>query len=660
MTADTSTLDDAGPGSRLPAHFGWIYAALMVSMLLSALDQTIVATALPTIVGELNGLSHMAWVTTAYILAATIGMPVYGKLGDLIGRRQLFLAALVVFVAGSALAGFAQDMPQLIAYRAVQGLGGGGLMIMSQAIIADLVPVRQRAKFMGPLGAVFGLAAVGGPLLGGWITDHTDWRWAFWINLPLGAAALIISAAALKLPRKHVKVAFDYLGTALMAVAVTALILVCTWGGTEYDWTSPQILWLGTATVAAAVLFCVVESRVAEPLIPLRMLRNPVFNVATLIGMIAIGVGMFAVISYMPTYLQMVYGYSATESGLLLIPMVAGIMLTASTSGVLVSKFGRYKGFVIAGMAIMPIGVGLLSTLDPSSPVALLCIYIGLIGAGIGLIMQTLVLAVQNAFPQSEVGTATSSNNFFREIGATLGVAVVGAIFTNRLTDALAGIGTDFGGAGAESITPVIVRGLPEAVHDQIMTAYADALMPVFAGLVPVVLVGTVLALFLPNRKLGDYSADQPEKEPVTATAEHSALSPAAGTAVELRGRNPAAPPSRVSDLSEPGRPARSDRRPAVVAGEDHAVDVDRVVAEQPCDGRRQVLGRGRGRQDRLHDRSDAFGRERRLHRAFDAGDGGAGGNGVRSEAFGAVEDGEILGVAGDRVLGGGVRRAGR
>ena len=240
MIADTSTLDDAGPGSRLPSHFGWIYAALMVSMLLSALDQTIVATALPTIVGELNGLSHMAWVTTAYILAATIGMPVYGKLGDLIGRRQLFLAALMVFIAGSALAGFAQDMPQLIAYRAVQGLGGGGLMIMSQAIIADLVPVRQRAKFMGPLGAVFGLAAVGGPLLGGWITDHTDWRWAFWINLPLGAAALIISAAALKLPRKHVKVAFDYLGTALMAVAVTALILVCTWGGTEYDWTSPH------------------------------------------------------------------------------------------------------------------------------------------------------------------------------------------------------------------------------------------------------------------------------------------------------------------------------------------------------------------------------------------------------------------------------------
>ncbi|MFC3495826.1 MDR family MFS transporter [Glycomyces rhizosphaerae] len=391
-------------GAKLPSHFGWIYAALMVTMLLSALDQTIISTALPTIVGELDGLSHMAWVTTAYILAATIGMPVYGKLGDLIGRRSLFLAALAVFVAGSALAGFAQDMPQLIAFRALQGLGGGGLMIMSQAIIADLVPVRQRAKFMGPMGAVFGLAAVAGPLLGGWITDNTDWRWAFWINLPLGAAALAISAAAIKLPRKRVKVKFDYLGTALMAVAVTCLILVCTWGGTEYDWTSPTILWLGAATIASAVLFCVVESRVAEPLIPLRMLRNPVFSLATLIGMIAIGLGMFAVISYMPTYLQMVYGYSATESGLLLIPMVAGMMLTATASGALVSKLGRYKGFVVTGMLVMPVGIWLMSTLDPSSPVALLCTCIAILGAGMGLVMQNLVLAVQNAFPQKEVG----------------------------------------------------------------------------------------------------------------------------------------------------------------------------------------------------------------------------------------------------------------
>nr|WP_255671876.1 MDR family MFS transporter [Glycomyces amatae] len=507
----TDTLTEpAERTARLPSHFGWIYAALMVTMLLSALDQTIVSTALPTIVGELDGLSHMAWVTTAYILAATVGMPVYGKLGDLVGRRRLFLAALAVFVAGSGLAGFAQDMPQLIAYRALQGLGGGGLMIMSQAIIADLVPVRQRAKFMGPMGAVFGLAAVAGPLLGGWITDNADWRWAFWINLPLGVAALAISAAAIRLPRKQVKIKFDYLGTVLMAVAVTGLILVCTWGGTEYEWTSPTILWLGAVTLVSAVLFGVVERRAAEPLIPLRMLKNPVFSIATLIGMIAIGLGMFAVVSYMPTYLQMVYGYSATESGLLLIPMVAGMMLTATASGALVSKLGRYKGFVIAGMAIMPVGIWLMSTLDPSSSVVLLCAYIALLGAGMGLVMQNLVLAVQNAFPQSEVGTATSSNNFFREIGATVGVAVVGAIFTDRLTDGLAGVGTDFGGAGAESITPAIVRSLPDALRGQVIDAYADALLPIFLGLVPVILVGTVLALFLPNQKLRDDAEHTP------------------------------------------------------------------------------------------------------------------------------------------------------
>jgi EmrB/QacA subfamily drug resistance transporter len=514
MTAE-SVIDEPGTertGFALPPHFGWIYAALMVTMLLSALDQTIVSTALPTIVGELDGLSHMAWVTTAYILAATIGMPIYGKLGDLVGRRMLFLTALAIFVLGSALTGFAQDMPQLIAFRALQGLGGGGLMIISQAIIADLVPVRQRAKFMGPMGAVFGLAAVAGPLLGGWITDHTTWRWAFWINLPLGVAAFAISCFAIKLPHRKVDVRFDYLGAALMAVAVTGLILVCTWGGSEYDWTSPTILWLIALTVVASVLFAVVEHRSKEPLIPLRVLRNPVFSIATLIGMIAIGLGMFAVVSYMPTYLQMVYGYSATESGLLLIPMVAGMMLTAIASGHLVGRIGRYKGFVIAGMAVIPAGVWLLSTLTVSTPVALVCLYLAVLGAGMGLVMQNLVLAVQNAFPREEVGTVTSSNNFFREIGATVGVAIVGAVFASRLTDALAGAAAGLGGTSTESITPAIVRSLPEAVRDQVIDAYTDSLLPVFAGLVPVVAIGLVLAIFLPHQRLQD---EEPAPETV-------------------------------------------------------------------------------------------------------------------------------------------------
>lgn len=497
---------DTDPGSRpkLPSHFGWIYAALMVSMLLSALDQTITATALPTIVGELSGLSHMAWVTTAYILAATIGMPVYGKLGDLVGRRRLFLFALGIFVLGSALAGFSQSMWQLSVFRALQGLGGGGLMITSQAIIADLVPVRQRAKFMGPMGAVFGLAAVAGPVVGGWITDHTTWRWAFWINLPLGIAALAISFYALKLPSKQTKIKFDYLGTVLMAMAVTSLVLVCTWGGSLYAWTSPTILWLVASIFVTSIAFFMVERRVSEPLIPLKMLAHPVFITATLSGLIAFGAGMFAVIAYLPTYLQMVYGYSSTHSGLLLLPMVVGVMIGSIGSGALISRIGRYKGFVIAGMAAIPTAVFLISTLGTSSSVVLICVYLALLGIGGGLVMQNIVLAVQNAFPQSEVGTVTSSNNFFREIGATVGVAVVGALFAGRLTASLAGLAPQLGVASIESITPHIVRALPQDIRAQVIEAYTHALLPIFQGLVPILLIGLALAFALPNRRLKD------------------------------------------------------------------------------------------------------------------------------------------------------------
>jgi EmrB/QacA subfamily drug resistance transporter len=512
--------------SKLPAHFGWIYAALIVSMLLSALDQTIVSTALPTIVGELDGLSEMAWVTTAYILAVTIGMPVYGKLGDLIGRRPLFLWALGIFIVGSLLAGLSQNIEQLIAFRALQGLGGGGLMICTQAIIADLVPARQRAKYMGAIGAVFGLSSIAGPLLGGWITDNTDWRWAFWINVPLGIAAFAISYFGIRLKKPERTVRLDYLGTLLMAITVTSLVLVADWGGNDYAWDSAVILSLIAVTIAGAIAFVLVERRAPEPLIPIRMLRNPVFSVATLIGMIGVGAGMFAVIAYMPTYLQMVYGYSATVSGLLLIPMIAGLTLGATVSGQLIAKTGHYKGYIITGTAILPIGVYLMSTLDSGSPVQELCAYLGVLGLGIGLLIQNLLLAVQNALPQREVGTATSSNNFFREIGATVATAAVGAIFADRLTEKLSGMTADFGGAGSESLTPALVRSLPDAVRDQIVNAYADSLLPIFAGLAGVAIVALVLAIFLPNKKLqedtesssGTGEAEPAEPSPVGAS----------------------------------------------------------------------------------------------------------------------------------------------
>ncbi|WP_330350361.1 MDR family MFS transporter [Streptomyces sp. NBC_00582] len=506
-TAVTTGPDGAG---KLPPYFGWIYAALIVSMLLSALDQTIVSTALPTIVGDLNGLDEMAWVTTAYILAVTIAMPIYGKLGDLIGRRPLVLWALAIFVVGSLLSGFSQNIEELIAFRALQGLGGGGLMICAQAIIADLVPVRQRAKYMGAIGAVFGLASVAGPLLGGWITDHVSWRWAFWINVPLGVAAFAISYFGIRLPRPDRKVKLDYLGTAVMALTVTSLVLVSDWGGNDYAWTSPLILSLIAATVVGAITFIAVERRAAEPLIPLYILRNRVFVVAILIGMIAVGAGMFAVISYMPTYLQMVYGYSATTSGLLMIPMVGGLVLTSRISGLLISRFGRYKGFVITGTAVIPVGIYLLSTLDPSSPVQLACVYLGILGLGVGLVMQNLLLAVQNAFGHSEVGTATSSNNFFREIGATVATATVGALFAGRITDALSGLGGSLAGSSTDSLTPALVHSLPDAIRDQVVNAYADSLLPIFTGLAAVALVALALAFFLPNRKLG---IDEPVRQ---------------------------------------------------------------------------------------------------------------------------------------------------
>lgn len=502
---------------KLPPHFGLIFAGLMAAMLLSSLDQTIVATALPTIVGELNGVSHMAWVTTAYILAATIGMPLYGRFGDLIGRKWLFLGGIGIFIAGSVIAGAAGDMTTLIIGRAIQGLGGGGLMITSQAIIADLVPPRQRAKYMAPIGAVFGLASVAGPLLGGWFTDHADWRWAFWINVPIGIVALAICTFALRLPQRSANVSIDYLGITLMAAAVSATVLVAVWGGTQYAWSDPLILSLAVGAVLGWVLFFLSQRRATEPIIPLWLFRSRIFNTATLLGLIVIGIGMFAVISYMPTYLQMVYSVSATESGLLLIPMVVGIVATAMPSGQLISKTGRYKIYPIIGTILVGATAFLMSTLTVDTPLAMVCFYVFLLGAGLGLMVQNLVLAVQNAFPAADVGTATSANNFFREIGATLGSAAVGALFSARLTDQLANRlpanAADTVG-NTNSLTPAMVHSLPTAVQDAIIAAYQHALTPIFRYLLPLFAFGLVLALLLPEKKLAATHEEMSQETP--------------------------------------------------------------------------------------------------------------------------------------------------
>ncbi|MDD9376907.1 MDR family MFS transporter [Streptomyces sp. ZAF1911] len=503
--------------SGTPRHFGLIFAALMAAMLLASLDQTIVSTALPTVVGELHGVNHMAWVTTAYILAATISMPVYGRLGDLIGRKVLFLGGIAVFLAGSVVAGLAQDMTVLIIGRAVQGLGGGGLMIISQAIIADLVPPRQRAKYMAPIGAVFGLSAVVGPLLGGWFTDGIGWRWAFWINLPIGALALAIGAFALRLPRKTAQVAFDYLGFSLLATAVTCTVLLAEWGGTDYSWSDPVILGMAAAGLSAWVLFFLSQRRAKEPIIPLWLFRSRIFNIATLVGLLVIGIGMFAFIGYLPTYLQMVYGVSATESGLLLIPMVVGIMSTAIPSGQLMSKTGRYKIYPIAGALCVGVAALLMSTMGTGTSLVLVCVYVFLLGAGLGLAMQPLVLAVQNDFPRSDVGTATSANNFFREVGATLGTAGVGALFTHRLAeqldDRLTADAAEVVG-NTKALTPALVHSLPDKIQDSVILAYQHALTPVFRYMVPVFVIGLALAFLLPEKKLADDNGPDADEAP--------------------------------------------------------------------------------------------------------------------------------------------------
>ncbi|MFB7888135.1 MDR family MFS transporter [Cellulosimicrobium cellulans] len=491
------TQDVTAPGGT--RKIGAVFAGLLVAMLLASLDQTIFATALPTIVGELNGVNHMLWVTTAYLVAATIMMPIYGKIGDLLGRKSIFIGALVLFLAGSVVGGLAQDMTWLIVGRAIQGLGGGGLMILSQAIIADVVPVRERSKYMGVMGAVFGISSVAGPLLGGWFTESIGWRWAFWINIPLGIAAIACAAIFLKLPKHDAKVKLDVWGILTMAVAVTSIILVTSWGGTEHEWNSGLIIGLIITALASSAAFILAEHKAAEPIIPLALFKNRNFVLATVAGLF-IGIAMFGSISYMPTYLQMVTGVSATASGLLMVPMIVGLMSTAITTGLLAARTGRYKWMPIVGMIVIGIGLALLSTLTPQTPLALLLTYLFVLGAGVGFGMQILVLIVQNSFADKIVGTATASNNFFREIGASMGGAVVGALFTSRLTDLLAErMPTQGGGAELDtnSFTPAAVNALPDELHDLIVGAYNDALTPVFLLLLPMIAVGLLLLLFI-------------------------------------------------------------------------------------------------------------------------------------------------------------------
>jgi len=501
--ATAADIEAAGAVSK--RHILLVFAGLMVTMLLASLDQMIFSTALPTIVGELDGVNHMLWVTTAYILASTITLPVYGKLGDLIGRKGLFIIAIAIFIVGSIIGGMAQDMTWLIAGRAVQGLGGGGLLILAQAIIADVVPARERGKYMGIMGGVFAISSVAGPLLGGWFTDSIGWRWAFWMNIPLGILAIASAAFFLRLPKntnRNPKI--DFVGIVLLAIASTCLVLMTTWGGNTYDWDSPVVIGLIIGAIVAGIAFWFMERRAAEPIMPLHLFKQRNFNLTTSVGLI-LGVAMFGALAYLPTYLQMVTGANATQAGLLMIPLMAALLVASIVSGQLVSRTGRYKWLPMAGLVLVAISLALLSTMTPTLAVWIICGYLAIMGIGLGMSMQILILIVQNTFPVTEVGTATASNNYFRQIGASLGSAIVGSLFVSRLAQLLTE-NMPAGGNSAEgasnSLTPAVVQTLPTQLKDVIVNAYNDALTPVFLYMVPLVIVGLVLLVFVAEKPL--------------------------------------------------------------------------------------------------------------------------------------------------------------
>ncbi|TQL04573.1 MDR family MFS transporter [Cellulomonas sp. SLBN-39] len=532
-----------------------IFGALMASMFLSSLDQSIVGTAMPTIVGELDGVEHQGWVVTAYILAIAIVMPLYGKFGDLFGRRWPFLVAIGLFTVASAGAGFAQSFGELVAWRAVQGLGGGGLMILSQAIIADIVPAKERGKYMGPMGALFGIAAVIGPLLGGLFTDHADWRWAFWINIPIGIGAFTVAWFALKLPSRRSQQPVDALGILFLVLGTSGLVLATSWeswsGQRGYDWSDTGLLALVVGTLVSIGLFVLVETRAADPILPLRLFRNRTFTIATSIGLI-LGMGMFSALAFLPTFLQMATGAGVTESGFLMLPMMAGVMLTAIGSGIAITRTGRYKVFPVVGLAVTTLGLMWLTRLTGDISMVLFGAMIFVLGAGMGLVMQTVVLAVQNAVDPHEIGTATSANNFFREIGAAVGTALFSTIFTSRLADGLAdvfpaGSGAT-GGGEASGLTPALVQQLPDALRDGVVDAYADALAPAFWYLVPLVALGLVLALFLREVALSDVAGMVARGEAVAGTGRVAATD-----------APPVASPAGPDDLAQPGTDGRGD-----------------------------------------------------------------------------------------------------
>ncbi|MFI9495871.1 MDR family MFS transporter [Streptomyces halstedii] len=493
-----------------PRRRNIVFATIVLGILLAALDQTIVGTALPTIVSDLGGAEHMSWVVTAYLLAETVSTVLVGKFGDLFGRKLIFQISAVIFITGSFLCGLASNMLLLIIWRGVQGIGAGGLMVTSMALIADVIPLRDRGKYQGAIGAVFGVATVVGPLLGGLFTDHLTWRWAFYVNVPIAIVVVIAAARTIPSVRAAGRPVIDYLGIALVAVGASALILGTSWGGNEYAWGSPVIIGLFAGGLVALALFCVAELRAREPMLPMRLFRNPVFAVCSVLSFI-VGFAMLGAMIYLPTYLQYVDGDSATLSGVRTLPLVVGLLAASVFSGNVVSKTGHYRLFPVAGSLVMAAGLFLLSRMGPDSGVWRESLFMLVLGIGIGLSMQVLTIAVQNTVDYSDLGTATSGVTFFRTLGSSFGTAVFGTIYANALRPNLTqGIeravraGGDPATLPGASESPQAVHALPAAQTAPLAQAYADTLHTVFLWTVPVALLGFVVSLFLKQVRLRD------------------------------------------------------------------------------------------------------------------------------------------------------------